>query len=465
MSVQIRSNYGNIDTGKLIPAYSDIVAYAEGIPANILANSFNVKYICKVFIDGVVVATLKAPPNSNINNKALFRVQSILQDHTETDKRNFRNDNASSTFEGVALKPHSIHQIDRFARNRSNYRRVNLQGGYEYAATLGGDLIENISISSLEFFIWNAVYQHNQGIDLVTPNEHVLDSNTSKFLTLFPNLFDSTNVFLSAMQKIQLDQFHTIAFFNGKVYGSSDDADSDVAKIRVITYDSSSAVLATTDIDNTTDNGGFGGVLDKSETKLLYCGVGTGNLSNIGVSFTNVAYYSVHAIDSGGTQVSAQYHFRILNADCRGYETIRLAFLNSKGAYDYYNFTKKSVRKQQIARSPIKKNYGYTIDESDFADQFNLPIYEQGTYDGGTRTYNVNSIEIIEANTDFILEEEAAILEELFYSADVYMQNGERFEPVVISETEYIKQTSSNDKLIQYVIAIEKGHNTRVQRL
>ena len=87
------------------------------------------------------------------------------------------------------------------------------------------------------------------------------------------------------------------------------------------------------------------------------------------------------------------------------------------------------------------------------------------SHDRWTRTYNVNSIEIIEANTDFILEEEAAILEELFYSADVYMQNGERFEPVVISETEYIKQTSSNDKLIQYVIAIEKGHNTRVQRL
>jgi len=53
----------------------------------------------------------------------------------------------------------------------------------------------------------------------------------------------------------------------------------------------------------------------------------------------------------------------------------------------------------------------------------------------------------------------------LFLSPDVYMQYGDSFEPVVINETEYIKQTSANDMLKQYIITIEKGHNTRVQRL
>ena len=45
------------------------------------------------------------------------------------------------------------------------------------------------------------------------------------------------------------------------------------------------------------------------------------------------------------------------------------------------------------------------------------------------------------------------------------MQTGTTFEPVVINETEYIKQTTANDMLKQYIITIEKGHNTRVQRL
>ena len=45
------------------------------------------------------------------------------------------------------------------------------------------------------------------------------------------------------------------------------------------------------------------------------------------------------------------------------------------------------------------------------------------------------------------------------------MQTGDVFEPVVINETEYIKQTTANDMLKQYIITVEKGHNTRVQRL
>jgi len=45
------------------------------------------------------------------------------------------------------------------------------------------------------------------------------------------------------------------------------------------------------------------------------------------------------------------------------------------------------------------------------------------------------------------------------------MQEGTTFVPVVINETEYMLQTTVNDKVIQYIIQIEKGHNTRVQRL
>ena len=102
---------------------------------------------------------------------------------------------------------------------------------------------------------------------------------------------------------------------------------------------------------------------------------------------------------------------------------------------------------------------------TEIGDAFNFKYYNQGTYDGGTRVFNTNATETIEANTDFITQDEASILEELFLSPDVYMQTGNTFEPVVINETEYIKQTSANDMLKQYIITIEKGHNTRVQRL
>mgnify|MGYP005671026157 FL=1 len=161
------------------------------------------------------------------------------------------------------------------------------------------------------------------------------------------------------------------------------------------------------------------------------------------------------------------YKRQIVGADCKGYETIRLAFLNSLGAWDYYNFTKKSTRSTQINKSVMKQNYGEIpyYSTTNIGDILDASYYNQGTYDGGTRVFNVNATETIEANTDFVNEEEAAILEELFLSPDVYMQTGNIFEPVVINETEYVKQTSANDMLKQYIITIEKGHNKRVQRL
>ena len=43
-------------------------------------------------------------------------------------------------------------------------------------------------------------------------------------------------------------------------------------------------------------------------------------------------------------------------------------------------------------------------------------------------------------------------------------ENG-NFEPVVVANSEYIKQTTVNDKVKQYFITLQKGHETRVQRL
>ena len=112
----------------LTPAYSDIVVQASNIPSNIYNNKFNVKYLCSIIVNGTTVATLKAVPNPNANRRALFRIQSILQDFTQTDKLGFETSlqNADSTFNGQFFidAPHAIHQIDKYARNKENLRHV-----------------------------------------------------------------------------------------------------------------------------------------------------------------------------------------------------------------------------------------------------------------------------------------------------------------------------------------------------
>jgi hypothetical protein len=459
----------------IAPAYSDIVIYAEGISPLILAQQVagtisNVKYICKVTINAETVATLKAPVDSN--DKAIFRISSILQDYTETDKSGYDLNAINSSFNNNSMldSNHSIHQIDEYARNRNNLKHCTCLGGFEYINS-SGTTIQQLSISTnVDFLFFNSVLQHNAGYSTQDFSDYILNNaSTSKFLSKLADVYDVANG-----QKIQLGQYHTLAFLNGKI---SKDASyhSEVTRIQINPFDSDNNITSINYVDNTSLNGGapFGSIIsatlnggDNTNEGLLYFGCGTAQLAQLGIDLTNVVGYYVRAYN-GTSAVSPNYRFDIQDADCKGFETIRLAFLNSLGAWDYYNFTKKSIRKTQINKTAIKQNYGTTpyLSSRPIGDFFNFDYYTQGTYDGGTRVFNVNAIETIEANTDFIREDEAAILEELFLSPDVYMQTGTTFEPVVINETEYIKQTTANDMLKQYIITIEKGHNTRVQRL
>tara|TARA_R100000654_G_scaffold65363_2_gene93241 strand:+ start:149 stop:478 length:330 start_codon:yes stop_codon:yes gene_type:complete len=108
-----------------------------------------------------------------------------------------------------------------------------------------------------------------------------------------------------------------------------------------------------------------------------------------------------------------------------------------------------------VQKNTFKKAYG----------NFQNAKYSYNVYQGGTNNYGVTANETIEANTDFISEEEASALEELFTSPSVFMQNTNGdYEPVVITESEYTKQTTANDRIIQYTIGLHKSHNKRIQR-
>jgi hypothetical protein len=180
MAVVLRTTMqGNAQ--KLAPAYSDIVVYAEGIPQNIIDTGFNVKYFISISVDGVGIATLKAPVDSN--GKAIFRIASILQDYTSTDKSGYDlAGNAVSTFNGNTMleSNHSIHQIDKYARNRENLRNCICIGGYEYSATINGSIISQASLSSdVNFNFFNSVLQHNAGYSTQDFSEYLL-TGTSK---------------------------------------------------------------------------------------------------------------------------------------------------------------------------------------------------------------------------------------------------------------------------------------------
>lgn len=421
---------------RVIPAYKDTVIVLGDIYA--LANFVsNYRYILSILI-GTETITLKAAPNKE--GRGVFNISKIVQDYLQTDKADFAD----------SLK--SIHKIDKYSKNKNNLIQVHLFGNAEYdiGAGLQTQYSNTIIATTSGYRFWNGCSEHSEGLTFdYTP--YILDGTSKELLTTFDAAVD---------RKARLTDYGNITFFRGQFTDlDGTNNSSDVDRFNIIFYDASDSVLLDTTVTNSASNGGtaVNGV-NQTEKGLLYFGAYPQNLQdNTGLSYpAGTSYYTVQAENTSGTVLSKIYTFRIEEADCKGYETIRLTWLNRLGGWDYYNFTKKSVRTTNIKRSPYKANYG----------SWQATTYDYASFEGGTRNFNVKATEIIEANTDFISELEATGLEELFTSPEVQMQNAAgNFEPVVVTENSYTKQTTANDLLKQYVISIEKGHAKRVQNL
>ena len=460
MAVQIHKEPTNF----LNPVYDDIIYTLK----NATPNVFNHKFILQVYVTNgylplagqidVLVATLKAKVNSQ--GRAHFNISNILQDYCKTDVDGFAYfGTADSTFNGVTSfdEQHSIHQIDKFAQNKSNLKRYYVVAAEEYATTQTGFVFQQGgTVTSAKKLVWNAVRQLQDGYETFDNDTLALSDTDSFFLSGLP---------ATVNRKIQQNDYHTLAFFNGK-FGNQNADTSNVGRMALRFYDANNTAISSHFINNTGANGGstantnwFNSINTAWYTTqgLLYFGIGTQNLKNSGIAIpTNAAYYTLVAQDSSNTDVSATYRFDITEEDCKGLETIRLAYLNRLGAWDYYNFDKKSTRTSEIGRANFKQNYGtYDADE-----------YFQASYQGGNTSYRVNATEMIEANTDYITQDEATTLEELFTSPVVYMQetNGS-FVRVAVEEKSYIKQTTANDMLIQYIIQVSKSNQTRIQNI
>ena len=237
--------------------------------------------------------------------------------------------------------------------------------------------------------------------------------------------------------------------------------DADNNQISVITTD----VIA--------GNGGYDGSSDTglvdANKKIQFAGVGTANMLGAGVTIpSNWAHYEV-VFRTGLVIKSKTYHYYKRNTDCKGFEKIRLTWLNKYGVWDYYTFTKKNIRSTNITRAEYSKVKG----------NWNGDTFSKNGFDRGRGVLNTNATETISLNSDwFSSDDEAAWLEQLFISPEVYIlgdydsndagtngaEYGNYLTPVVVTSKNYDRYTRANDKVAQYELDIEYSINKRVQR-
>ena len=243
--------------------------------------------------------------------------------------------------------------------------------------------------------------------------------------------------------------------------------------MRMKYFNSSSVLLGNEDVGNFFVSGGASS-LTSSSCNLIYFGGFPANLRNWSTIFQGLV--SAGTIQGGFITIQPatdlgymQQEYRInLNCpDLRGYESVRLTWLNQWGVWDYYTFNKKSVRSTSTNRTTYTQSSG----------SWNGDTFRIDGYKGGRKNFRVNSTEKIKINTDFVNEAEAAWFEELINSPEVYILNGfdadetapyntitnKYVEPVLITTSNYIRKTVANDKLIQYTFEMERNKTQRTQ--
>ena len=453
----------------LYPAYQDFVVHAHS--GDTTGNAYiypygfitiyNFKYTLEIKINGISVVKLKAPMDNNDN--ANFHIEKVFQDYLQTDITPYHTDTDTNKL--------PIHKVQKFNKNQNTLVEVEVLVGQEYnydsqSGTTTGlfysnqtPLTANTQITGVDttFFVFNGVAQQETG-EVFEVNTYELDGD-GKFLTEYNSTDSTTTAQLETYNnKLRKSDYHTIGLF----YGDKETFTSDAYDIRVVTYDASMSAVGAANVtnafaDSTIVQNGM------TESKgVLWFGCGVQNLIDAGTftlaNFNTVKYYAIIPRKSDGSIMGVGTWFEIQDEPCKGFETIRLGYVNTLGTWDYYNFNKRSTKSSTSKRTTFEANYGFNQDAG-------TDGWDYLTNQGGTQVLSNTVTEEIEANTDFIGEDMAVILKSLFVSPNVQMQLADgTWVGVVVVEKEYIKQTKANDNVIQYVIGISKSHKYKVQR-
>ena len=457
VSIEQRPLYKTLPIGQQV-----IFSIAE---PTIVANKFKVKFIAEVYVSNAsitwaaseLIGTFKTTPNNA--GVGIFDLRPVLESFVSPD--NEPSSTANATYKGV---PHSIstfpiHLIDKFSLSDRSIKYFAIRFKIEYADTATGAVnAPSDDSDSAQYTMFNGVLQYD---DVLTKSLYGNDYgyNLQNF-----ELTDNDSQFLSnapTTQYARLTDYGTLPFLNF-VPLSSDNVDWITIKYKKA--DGTTAAGSDT-ILNQTSTGGTASVGD-SNTMLNYFGAFPANLDGWSANFTaavanDLAYYTVQAQTASLSQV---YTINIICPNERGYEGIRLAWLNQWGVWDYYTFNMKSTRSVTTNRTSYTQ-LGGTWNESTF---------KISDYKGGKKNFRVNSTEKIRLNTDFVTEAEGVWFEELINSTEVYIVNGfstdvygtitnKYIDPVVLTTSSYVKKTIANDRLMQYTIEIEKSKMKRTQ--
>ena len=177
------------------------------------------------------------------------------------------------------------------------------------------------------------------------------------------------------------------------------------------------------------------------QTDVLSCTIGAGKINHLPLLPANINemyaldanwhHYILNFRTSGGSAAARSIAIFKAEDECR-FEKIRLGWANSRGGWDYFNFTKRSEESYSVERKRYRKVVGnYGTADSGEAFGFN-------TYDRGLTERSPFVEKMLRVRTDFLTEGQFEYLKNLIYSESVYIIGTDgSATPVVIDSNNY----------------------------
>ncbi len=466
-----------------LPVGQEVIYVVSNTTA--VADELKVKFIANVHISSTtpanpntsadLVGTFKTTPNNA--GVGIFDFRNIIENYVKAD--NMAADGSTyKTTTTSSTNRHPLQLINKFSLNDNVLRYLVIKFEVEY---LGADdgvnpVDPNIvrtqvgtDATSLPYMVFNGYLKYTDHLSLGSSVTNANDfgfslvnfyasSTGKKFLTNAP-----------AIQYANIDDYGTMSYFAPDIAIAAN-----VHQIKFTYYDSTGSAIGTADtVLRDSSTGAYNAYDASANRQIIHFGCYPANLRNWSTNFNALVtagtiqggYYTIEAQNASNAGMTQLYTINVNCPEGKGFESIRLCWLNQWGVWDYYTFTKKSIKSISTKGSTYQQLQG----------TWNESAYRIDSFRGGKKSFRVNATEKITMNTGFLVEDENVIFEELINSPEVYQLEGfqedtftafnQYVTPVRLTTSSFTKKTIANDKLIQYTFEIEKSKTLRTQSI
>lgn len=197
-----------------------------------------------------------------------------------------------------------------------------------------------------------------------------------------------------------------------------------------------------------------GTYVDTNQTNIFLFGDGISNhiWFNFGGTWYNMwldnyDYWAYRWPHGTFGQVSVKHNFKIIE-DCK-FDSVNVAWENTKGGVDYYLFTKANEKKVETKKAIYNKNQNIL--------NLSTKEVEKDSYNKGTSVYRNNVNTFYELNTNWLSQDEINGLEDIFKSTEVYMNIDNKWVYVISVERKAIIYNKKRFGLKKYKLNFQIG--------